>query len=61
MTEAECKRLIAVIEKTTQELLAKGPQACLDFLVEAGINNPDGTLTKEYGGLYTERRKRNRD
>lgn len=52
----ELKRIIKIVNKFTKDLINKGPEACKAFLVELGTHNPDGSITKEYGGRYTQKR-----
>ena len=47
------EKIRRMIRDHTAKLLAAGPEACHAYLVELGTHNPDGTLTKEYGGEYT--------
>ena len=46
--EAHRKARERISKMTSEELL--------QTFVDSGINNPDGTLTKEYGGKYTTKK-----
>lgn len=46
LTDKESQETIAAMQKMTDDLIAKGPQACRDFLVKAGII-PQGKIKYE--------------
>jgi hypothetical protein len=50
-SKQDCDNIIAFMKKRTEELVAAGPRACLEYLIDLGIYNADGSLHENYGGL----------
>jgi hypothetical protein len=44
------ERIIELLERQSEKLLAQGPEACRDYLISLGIYDDNGDLTPEYGG-----------
>lgn len=44
------KQILDHIQKLTDDLTSRGPEACRDYLISIGIYNSDGSLSANYGG-----------
>jgi len=49
MTEEQVNRQLQLIEDKTNEM-CKSKQPCIDFLIETGILDKYGKLSRRYGG-----------
>lgn len=49
-SQEELESIKAAINRQTEKLIAAGPEACRQYLIDLGIYNADGTLHKNYGG-----------
>lgn len=52
MSEEDYQKLLVALKEHAKIHMAT-PETALAYLVHLGTNNPDGTLTSEYGGEYT--------
>lgn len=50
MTEEQRQRYLKVIDDFTAKKLAEGPEACRRYLIELGVYDENGNLTRQYGG-----------